>query len=220
MDVNNIIAKLQQNFPEGPPTEEQVRGQEVQFFADQWLKRWPEALDVPEFLTPGARLSVNRQEIFDRASEVSSPEGALELFVWILGWGTGTKARSIGRSAPALHDPNLKDRLWRSFSTVQEAGAVEAYRRLYSWDENRIKYFGPAFFTKWIYFAAYDSWDGPSPAPLILDKWAAKALDWPTTGWSSSKYGQYLDIAEQIRETWASDMNTHVVEYALFQIRD
>lgn len=220
MDIAKIIDKLQSNFPEGPPTEEQVRGQEVQFLANQWLKRLPAELEAPDFLAPGARLSVDRQEIFDLASEVRSPEDCLELFIWVLGWGTGTQARSIGRSAPALHDPNLKERLWRSFSTVQDLGAVEAYRRLYSWDDHRVKYFGPAFFTKWMYFVAYDFWDNSSPAPLILDKWAAKALDWPTTGWSSSRYGQYLDIAEQIREAWASDMSAHVVEYALFRIRD
>lgn len=219
MDVTKIIERLQSSFPDGPPTEDQVRGQEVQFLADHWIKRWPVGLETPDFLKPGARLRVKRQELFDHASTVNSPEDALAYFIWVLGWGTGTKAQSVGRSAPALRDTNLKEKLWRSFSTVQELGAVEAYRRLRPSGVNRIKYFGPSFFTKWIYFASYDTWDQQSPAPLILDKWVATHFGWSDTGWSPSDYGQYLELAEQIRQTWAPERGTHVVEYGLFHAR-
>lgn len=219
MDGQEVCKHLKMVFPDGLPTDAQVRAQEVEFLADHWLKRWPEGLEIPDFLEPGTRLKVSRQQLFDRAANVNSPAEALDLYVWIAGWGTGTGARAVGRSAQVLKSPEVSELLWRSFSNVHERGAIEAYRRLYTWGEDRIKYFGPAFFTKWLYFAAYDSWSGTSPAPLILDSVVAAALDCGSTGWSSTEYGQYLDTVEQIRQACAPDETSHVIEYALFRAR-
>lgn len=212
-----ICERLQAVFPDGLPTDDEVRAQEIEFLADHWLKRWPEDLEVPDFLVPGTRLKVSRQELFDRAAKVDSPSEALELYVWMAGWGTGTGARAVGRSAQVLQNSNVAELLWQSFSNVQEIGAVEAYRRLYTWGEDRLKYFGPAFFTKWLYFACYDSWTGTSQAPLILDSLVAATLGCRSTGWSSTEYGRYLDKVEQIRQTCAPDESSHVIEFALFR---
>lgn len=212
-----VYQKLEKEFPDGPPSDSQVRSQEIEFWADHWLKRWPEDLAVPDFLQQGAKLRVSRQELFDQAKQVNSPADALSFYVWIAGWGTGTGARAVGRSAQVLNSSNVSDLLWESFSTVHDLGAIEAYRRLYSKGENRIKYFGPAFFTKWLYFSSYDSWTAGTHAPLILDSRVAATLCWASTGWTSIEYGQYLEDAEEIRQSWAPDESSHVVEYALFR---
>lgn len=219
MDSQNICEKLKASFPEGLPTEAHVRGQEVEFWADHWLKRWPQELAAPEFLEPGAKYSVTRQQLFDQAARVRSPETALEFYVWIAGWGTGTGARAVGRSAKVLQSPNVAEKLWQSFSTVHELNATEAYRRLYSWGEDRIKYFGPAFFTKWLYFSAYDSWSQPSPAPLILDSKVAANLGWGSTGWTFEDYGSYLELVEEVRQCWDPEASPHMIEYALFRAK-
>lgn len=215
----SICENLDGAFPEGPPTDAQVRAQEVEFWADHWLKRWPEDLTIPDFLEPGAKLRVSRQDLFDYAQQVDSAEDTLAFYVWIAGWGTGTGARAVGRSAQVLNSPNVAEHLWKSFSTVHDLGAVEAYRCLYSWEENRIKYFGPAFFTKWLYFSSYDSWSGDTHAPLILDSRVAAALGCASTGWSATDYGQYLETVEEIRQCWVPNEPSHVVEYALFRAR-
>ena len=219
MEIEKICQALKATFPEGPPSDAHVRAQAIEFWADHWLKRWPEELAVPDFLQPGAKFRVSRQDLFDHARQLSSPEEALAFYVRIAGWGTGTKVRNVARSAKVLQSPNVAELLWESFSTVQELGAVEAYRRLRSWKHHRIKYFGPAFFTKWLYFSSYDSWTKGTPPPLILDRHVAAALCWRSTGWSSEDYGQYLDIAEQLRQRWAPSEPTHVVEYGLFRMR-
>jgi hypothetical protein len=72
-------------------------------------------------------------------------------------WGTGSKAQRVARCAKPLHEQNAADTLLRSHIASQELGPVEAYRRLSTYGEDKIKHFGPAFFTKWIYFSAYDN---------------------------------------------------------------
>lgn len=221
MANENIIHRLNVAFPDGPPTDAAVRDHTVTFRADHWLKRWPEGLDVPPFLEPGAELQVSRQGLFDHATTVNSPQDALEFYVWIAGWGTGKGGgRPVARSAKVLQTPNVAELLWQSFSNLHDHGAVNAYRRLRTTGEDRIKYLGPAFFTKWLYFSGYDTWDDSSLAPLILDKRVAHSLGWSrTSGWKSHRYEEYLNQVEALRQAWAPDETPHVIEYALFNAR-
>ncbi|GKV72017.1 hypothetical protein NCCP2145_13980 [Pseudarthrobacter sp. NCCP-2145] len=81
--------------------------------------------------------------------------------------------------------------------------------------------FGPAFFTKWLYFAAYDDPERrQGSAPLILDARVANALGWPPTSgrWPSSAYAEYLRTAAKINALWCPSSSQHVIEYALFKI--
>lgn len=220
MDWQEVYKCLVAEFPDGPPSEEEVRGQQVEFWADHWLKRWPEHLSVPGFLKAGEKYRVTRQQLFEKARTVRSPEDALELYVWIAGWGTGKSGLSVARSAKVLQTPEVAERLLESYSTIQTLGATESYRRLKSSAEHRIAHLGPAFFTKWMYFSAYDAWAESSLAPLILDRRVAASLGWKSTGWSASEYAEYLNGADQIQRQWAPNQGLHVIEYALFHARN
>ncbi|WP_378041036.1 8-oxoguanine DNA glycosylase OGG fold protein [Citricoccus parietis] len=218
--VSDVIELLEGKFPGGAPTDEDVRRQGFHWSPAQWRKRWPSELALPEQLRDEAltRPYITRQDVFDRARRVETPSDAVELFLLMAAWGTGTKARSIARVALVLHQDRALEKLLSSHQAVLEGDAVEAYRRLYSRDHDRIKHFGPAFFTKWIYFCSYDTWDSRlAPPPLILDKRVAESLDWPTHGWSADTYGEYLNLATTVRDAWAPGEPTHVIEYALFQ---
>lgn len=153
------------------------------------------------------------------AGQVTSVESVLNLYVAVCAWGTGTKAQRVARVVKPLHEDGVLDALQRSFHAARTMDPVTAYRRLNSPDEDRIKGFGPAFFTKWLYFAAYDQpgRHGERP-PLILDARVANALGWPprTDRWPSSAYAQYLDTAAEINALWCPSETKHVVEYALF----
>ena len=218
--VDDVVERLEGKFPGGLPTDADVRQQGFHWSTAQWRKRWPSELALPEQLHEEAppRPYITRQDVFDRARKVETPSDAVELFLLMAAWGTGTKARSIARVASVLHQDRAPEKLLSSHQAVLEGDAVEAYRRLYSWDHDRIKHFGPAFFTKWIYFSAYDTWDShPAPAPLILDKRVAESLGWPTHGWSADTYGEYLNLATAVRDAWAPGEATHIIEYALFR---
>lgn len=216
-DAQEIRELLDDAFPDQRPSDAEVRRQTVVFHADHWIRRWPTTLATPSLLVAGERISLSRQDIFDKARDVASVDDAVELYVMVAGWGSGTKARSAARCVKPLHASGASNSLLRSFSSIRGVGATEAYRRLYTWEEDRIKFFGPAFFTKWLYFSGYDSWSSPGPAPLILDARVAMSLSWRTTGWSASAYQRYLHLAEEVRLLWAPDQTSHVIEYALFK---
>ncbi len=115
-----------------------------------------------------------------------------------------------------LHQPNAGKALLESWRTAREEDVVEAYRRLNTWGDCRVKYFGAAFFTKWLYFAAYEV--AERNKPLILDARVARALGWRTSGWNSADYARYLTTATEIGEAWGEVRDPHVVEYGLFAI--
>jgi hypothetical protein len=74
---------------------------------------------------------------------------------------------------------------------------VAAYERLAPGRKTVIKQFGPAFFTKYLYFAGHGN---PGHPCLILDARVAQRLidiGWASMhadgGWPSGTYGRYLD---------------------------
>jgi hypothetical protein len=218
--IREIVDALEEKFPEGAPTDGLVRDQGFDYLPQHWTSRWPDTLPVPNVLLDGERKHINREGIFAISSApVSSDEDVLNLYVAMGAWGTGTKAQRVVRAVKPLHEQGAVAALARSLDAARSGQPVEAYRRLKITGEDRIKHLGPAFFTKWLYFSAYDS-TGPrnGPAPLILDARVANALGWKRQGWTSSDYGRYLDMATEIQDTWCPEKPTHVIEYALFKL--
>lgn len=226
--VSQILEDLERRFPDGPTADEVVRSQGFDFLAHHWTDRWPQNLAVPELLQGNNRNRITRSDVFLKARTVASElkartvasEGSiLELYVAVCAWGTGTKAQRVARCIKPLYQEGAVAALARSFKAAQSLEPAEAYRRLNTWGEDRIKYFGPAFFTKWLYFSAFDAWDrGQIPAPLILDARVARAIGWKTEGWPSSAYRDYLVCVAEIRSAWCPREPSHVVEYALFKL--
>ncbi|PJI53577.1 hypothetical protein CTI14_26590, partial [Methylobacterium radiotolerans] len=103
----------------------------------------------------------------------------VNLYVAICAWGTGTKAQRVARAVKPLHEKGAISALGRSLDAARTLHPTEAYRRLNTIGEDKVKHLGAAFFTKWLYFSAYDTTSRhEGPAPLILDSRVAKALDW------------------------------------------
>ncbi|NUP74746.1 MAG: hypothetical protein HOQ07_08885 [Sinomonas sp.] len=224
--VRDIAAALEQHFPDGPPADATVRNQGFDYLPQHWTSRWPNSLPVPEVLLDGDRKHLSRQDVFSiSAATTDTDEDLVNLYVAICAWGTGTKAQRVARAVRPLHETGAVAALARSRDAAMSGHPTEAYRRLNTTGEDRIKHFGPAFFTKWMYFSAYDTnSDRESPAPLILDSRVAKALDWGSQGWDSKDYGRYLELATSIQATWCprepsrDSATTHVIEYALFKL--
>lgn len=219
--MKEICEALAARFPDGAPSDATVRSQGSDYFPQHWTSRWPAHLPLPAALHSSERLHIDRSDLFAMAEEVSSNEDILNLYVSVCAWGTGPKARMVARVVPPLHQDGALDSLQRSFNAARSLDPIEAYRRLNMTGEDRIKGFGPAFFTKWLYFAAYDD-----PArtqqlrPLILDERVSNALGWPPISGRrpSSDYAQYLETAAKINSSWAPSSPSHTIEYALFQI--
>lgn len=219
VDADAVRNLLEQCFPSGPPTDAQVRGQEVRFFRNHWTDRWPAHLPLAPILQGAEQVeTISRQDVFARADSVDSEADAVDFYVAVTAWGSGSKAQRVARCVKVLHEDGAAGALLRSFTAVRAGNAVEAYRRLNTWGEDRIKYFGPAFFTKWLYFSGFDRWPSSGvPAPLILDARVAAAIGWRATRWPSAAYEEYLLLSDRIGAEWCPNESTHVVEYALFR---
>lgn len=167
--------------------------------AESVLRRLPERLD--------------REAVRGAVQENLSREQVLGAFLPVLVWGgpggygpfrarailTGVR-RKTNLSAPV--DDAIRDQLLAGSERVQKDGALEAFRFMNN--DGKIKYFGGAFFTKWLAFCSMtDSVDSEKVAP-ILDKrvrdWVAQhtsAMDrvsLSTT--SSSSYQRYLELLD------------------------
>jgi len=71
---------------------------------------------------------------------------------------------------------------------------VRAYESMLRRGNNNIRFCGPAFFTKFLYFSSFDP-ASTDPQPLILDRWVARSLNMGRSPWSPQAYGEYLDLA-------------------------
>ena len=104
-------------------------------------------------------------------------------------------------------------------------GPVAAYASMLRGTPGHIKFLGPSFFTKYLYYA-----DGTTPAvtpaPLILDQFVARGLnttdpavwDLPDNNWSAATYSRYLDWAAERARAAGPGHPAAGVELGLFQV--
>lgn len=215
--VPELVEKLSMRFPDGPPAEQDVEEQGFTSYNQHWTDRWPTTLATPRALSNSERTRVTRQSLLISAKDVQTEDDAVDFYVRVCSWGVGPMARGVARCVKPLHQPGAANALLATHSMVRPGHVLHAYSSLWRGD-NRIKFLGPAFFTKWLYFSAYGDWKSEALAPLILDARVAKALGWWPQGWSATDYNIYLERAEELRQQWCPDRGLHVVEYALFKL--
>lgn len=135
-------------------------------------------------------------------------------FLWqVLAWGAGTGARNNRRrlSSVAADLPGAVEAL-RGACALAGNDPEAAYARMLSGRRQPvIGGFGPAFFTKVLYFAGHGVADHPC---LILDDRVAGALrdrcGWDSLrtggGWPVVTYGRYCDLLSR----WAGELTQDV----------
>ena len=214
-----------------PPTPAEVLGQSVPFDPDRWTRLLPDTTLWPSELSRlpivGRWPRVDRAAVLAIAARGDDPPAALQTYVASSVWGSGTKARTVTRRIQVLIDTDpavVGQRLSAALATLHSAGAVEAYRRLAT--DLHVDGLGPAFFTKLLYFAGTaGAAPTPGPTPLILDRFVAAALRrhgppgrWASTGWTSTRYGDYLEWAAELAGRWGPDVAPSAVELRLFEL--
>ncbi|ANO03704.1 hypothetical protein PP571_06145 [Mycobacteroides abscessus] len=132
---------------------------------------------------------------------------------WIL---TGTRGGNAV-DTPVL--PTASDRLAEAADVVRSQGPVAGFRFMNN--SGRIKYLGPAFFTKWLYFvSAVDDVNSPEAAPILdkqVIKWIREHTEISLNLNRTSAYESYLNLLED----WGRPYNrTPVqVEKAIFGLQ-
>lgn len=207
------------------PAEEMVHAQAISFFPQHWRDRWPEQLEPssvpilsPDGLDGTGRRTVSRSDLFVLGREVETPIDALNFFVAVHSWGVGTSARGVIRGLRVLEDEDASKKILGALESLREADFDPriGYSAFNNYDQSKVKYLGPAFFTKLLYFYSHDRLSRSTNAPLILDQYVAASLGWGPWGWSTLQYVDYISLVDEARSLLDSDVPGDVIEYVLF----
>ncbi|WP_254593080.1 8-oxoguanine DNA glycosylase OGG fold protein [Prescottella equi] len=229
-DTAHMTAPIPPLFDDTPPSDRAwVLEQGIEFNPERWKRAipdtqaWPAELD--DCPASGRWPIVDRHRVFAVSGRVSceldQPWAATQLLVAALAWGVGTSALDVGRRAKVFADTDLNSKLTRAIKVLRVEGPVSAYSALSRGGSLAVKNLGPSFFTKFLYFAGYDT-DSYMPKPVILDQHVARALnayttdEWSTAGpWSPQQYGKYLDLVADWASRW--DTSQDSIERRLFR---
>ncbi|OZD12011.1 MULTISPECIES: 8-oxoguanine DNA glycosylase OGG fold protein [Nocardiaceae] len=154
-------------------------------------------------------VALARGHIFAAAQQLTNPEDVWPILWLSMAWGTGSRRRLVHKRMRSFSLDRLRyqDALYAAaaLARTQPRAAYDAFLR----DQKPlVTYFGPAFFTKYLYFAGRGNPGHPS---LILDSRVATALrlaGWRSLdnrgSWPASTYQRYCDLIE----TWTNELLT------------
>ena len=171
---------------------------------------WPGGLG-----TGHAPAALSRRHLFDLAA--ARVEGSwIPLLFATYAWGHGTSGYGPARLRKILENNDLTD-IDRSLDDAVDALRTDGAAAAYGVLNRRVRYLGPAFFTKFLY-AAGEGLGVDGPRPLILDQRVAASLRaltttlnrsanlspdlpawlWTNSGWSLHRYDQYVTFAHRL----------------------
>lgn len=190
---------------------------------------WAAPARLIEIRFPAGDGRLTRAVLFERADTLNSRSDAELLdFLWhVLAWGSGTSRRMNDVRIASAREPAAIALLRKAFDSARTGKPREAYATLIRTGGGKIAGLGPAFFTKFLYFAAGATPDGVRP--LILDARVARGLDaagWKLApgatdrfsyNWYTDTYADYCDLLAR----WAKEtgVRADVIERALFEGR-
>ncbi|MEU6339414.1 hypothetical protein ABZ883_00445 [Streptomyces sp. NPDC046977] len=198
------------------------------------IEAWPASLADR---TQKQRTLLSRAEVLMVARAGWQTSNWTETFVASYIWGQGSNGYAAYRLSQLL-GPATEEVLTEATKVLANDGAVVAYNAL----RGAICGLGPAFFTKFLYFAGSAISDLAGPAPLILDQRIARVVRayatrlggelgleeparlakwlWSDGGWTAYRYNVYLrwahGAAEQLACTTLWSETPDSLELALF----
>ncbi|MGP5725410.1 8-oxoguanine DNA glycosylase OGG fold protein [Arthrobacter rhombi] len=171
---------------------------------------------------------LNRHEAVQHIGRINNETEAVEAFLLAMLWGYGPVGYGAFRTRRILDEPGAYQALLEVAQTAQTEGGLEAFNLICARrDQNRgyLKWLGPAFGTKFLYFATAAV--APQQATPVMDavvrRWFAKhAPDHQliVDVWHQPSYKVFLDCLE----AWSSELTAFSgetvtkdeVEYLIF----
>lgn len=172
---------------------------------------------------------IDRKQAVQLAPIVTNEEEAVQVFLLAMLWGHGLVGYGPFRTRRILDRPEAASELLEVAQVAQRDGGLAAFRlvvdRRSEGEGSFLKWLGPAFGTKYIYFlTAKNSPQEPAPVmDAVVYRWFRKhapdrklRVDF----WHTPSYEQFLKSLEE----WASDINQRFgdeiriddVEYLIF----
>ncbi len=188
-----------------------------------WWTRQGAEIGFPSTVDGVAKLT--RRDLFEMADGVSTGGGnELLPFVWhVLAWGSGDSRRNNLRRIQSCRTE--AELLRRAFDAARKGDRRGAYGLLIRPGGAVIPWFGPAFFSKFLYFASGEA----SPACLILDARVARAMyptwkmapTYPTRtfsyNWYTDTYVAYCELLTRWAQEAGGSATADMFERALFE---
>lgn len=162
----------------------------------------------------GGRTVISRGQLFALASDadLESEHDVLRLLWHILAWGSGFKLRHNHKRLRGIaKDPLAAAATLRAAAFLARIDPESAYAKLYRATGTPIPHLGPAFFTKYLYFAGGGF---PTHPSTILDSRVAHTLH-TRCGWTSLRsggnwpprtYQRYCSLLAR----WAAEEGAHL----------
>ena len=166
--------------------------------------------------------SISRSDLFALADAATDTrEGATRLLWNATAWGTGVSGRNGRKRIHAFAaDPDRAADLLRTAAALARTDPEATYALLRPRDRtNAINYLGPAFFTKYLYFAGGGD---PTHPCHILDQRVAntlRRLGWtslPPKDWTAAAYQRYNQLLRQWADATGAS-RTDIIERWLFE---
>lgn len=194
---------------------------------------WSSLEDLPENVRRVG--SVSRAEVFELADECRSGQARwFDLLCLSYAWGMGTTGYGRHRWDVIAEDTSRSDietNLGTAVALLDddaETGTLAAYFHLNNRSAGRIGNLGPAFFTKFLYFAGgRHTVSDSQQRPLILDAVLARQmrrasdgnLSMPAAGFTTPQYATYLAVMRRLAqaEVPSGPVATDAIEYAAFR---
>lgn len=161
-------------------------------------------------LVDTGRAAITRRDLFGLAADAADDdEAALRLLWHTLAWGAGRSARNMRRRLTAVGATPDVARLLRTAGRAATTDPAAGFALLRPGRRSAIAWLGPAFFTKYLYFAGAGATTHPA---LILDARVARTLrdrcGWVSLSargsWSSITYRRYCDLVAR----WAAEQRS------------
>lgn len=190
----------------------------VRWIPKAWQTKLGSLTGVPEVFITTQQISRGELLRFG-GGPLESRDVQRGFFISTMAWGYGRSARGPWRVNQMLNTRDAPAKIELAINRVRRCGAVAGYKAIARGGDARLRWMGPSFGTKLLYFAEYTSSAGPKP--LILDRVVGRALDrfgvyLHYNGWDAADYEQYLTVAHQVAERVG--VEPHDVEWWLFQI--
>lgn len=223
-----VLEKVRVASQAGPM--EAADGFSAKTLGPQWWKQRGVEIQFP---TKNEKEQVlTRGDLFRQADRVGDDEAMLQFLWHVLAWGSGTSRRNNSRRFSSCQQPENVALLRKAFEAARASQVEEAYSTLIKPGGGMIPWLGPAFFSKFLYFANGHRDTGDENARcLILDARVARSLD--LAGWSMAptyrsgtgnfSYNWYTDTYVsycQLLEGWTAKVDNSTAdmfERALFQ---
>ena len=150
----------------------------IDWTIEPWIAEFPEYKGFLQILHLKHLGFLNREIVKQTVQGKSEESKYIEGFLAVMIWGYANDSRGPHRTKQVLSQKNALMSIEKAYIALLNDDVVGAYNALVT---NGPKYLGPAFATKYLYFASQDS---TSPTPLILDSQVTEGL----TRWGNSLY--------------------------------